>query len=267
MCACDTISRGDAGRPLPGEVEQALRSGLPLLVEALVTRALLPAAARIPGARLSLVFHDARGSPSGRLIDLALQAIPYARQEDLSAISERIASGPRWTDVWPGEHYRLLAALVRALQPVSVVEIGTCQGLSALALAKHLPPGGTVHTYDIVPWQQVEGPVLRAADLESGRIVPILADLTQPGTFEKHRPILESAQLVFVDAAKDGRMEQVLLDHFETLGFRSAPLIVFDDIRLWNMRNIWNGVSRPKLDLTSFGHWSGTGLIDWQPRP
>jgi len=67
-----------------------------------------------------------------------------------------------------------------------------------------------------------------------------------------------------VDAAKDGRTEKVLLELFETLRFRTPPIVVFDDIRLWNMVGIWRSVSRPKLDATSFGHWSGTGLIDWQ---
>ena len=39
--------------------------------------------------------------------------------------------------------------------------------------------------------------------------------------------------------------------------------IVFDDIRLWNMLRIWHGIRRPKLDMVSFGHWSGTGWFDW----
>lgn len=38
---------------------------------------------------------------------------------------------------------------------------------------------------------------------------------------------------------------------------------LFDDIRVWNMLAIWRGIRRPKLDLTSFGHWSGTGLVDY----
>jgi hypothetical protein len=40
-------------------------------------------------------------------------------------------------------------------------------------------------------------------------------------------------------------------------------LVVFDDIRVMNMVATWRRIARPKLDLTSFGHWSGTGLIDW----
>lgn len=35
------------------------------------------------------------------------------------------------------------------------------------------------------------------------------------------------------------------------------------DIRLWNMPAFWRDVPLPKLDLTSFGHWSGTGVGQW----
>jgi predicted O-methyltransferase YrrM len=44
----------------------------------------------------------------------------------------------------PGEHYRLLAALVKLLQPERVLEIGTFHGLSALALKKFLPSAGKI---------------------------------------------------------------------------------------------------------------------------
>jgi hypothetical protein len=29
------------------------------------------------------------------------------------------------------------------------------------------------------------------------------------------------------------------------------------------MLDIWYNLDKPKLDLTSFGHWSGTGLVEW----
>jgi len=44
-------------------------------------------------------------------------------------------------------------------------------------------------------------------------------------------------------------------------------LVVFDDIRQWNMLKIWRDITRPKIDLTSFGHWTGTGIIDWNGQP
>ena len=42
-------------------------------------------------------------------------------------------------------------------------------------------------------------------------------------------------------------------------------LILLDDIRLWKMLKIWREISMPKLDLTSFGHWSGTGIVQSKP--
>lgn len=37
----------------------------------------------------------------------------------------------------------------------------------------------------------------------------------------------------------------------------------FDDIRLWNMLRIWREIRLPKMDMTSFGPWCGTGLCEW----
>jgi predicted O-methyltransferase YrrM len=216
-----------------------------------------------PGAQLSVIAFESRASCSDRLLDLALRATGLAREENLQSVSTRIQSGPKWPDVWPGEHYKLLAALVRVLAPKVVVEIGTYQGLSALTLAQNIPDGGAVHTFDVVPWREIDGQVLTDPDVEGGQIVPHLADLTHSEAFDAHRALLESAGLIFVDAAKDGRMERLFLERFETLRFVNDPIIVFDDIRVMNMIGIWSAITRPRLDLTSFGHWSGTGLIDW----
>jgi hypothetical protein len=80
-------------------------------------------------------------------------------------------------------------------------------------------------------------------------------------------PLLERAKLLFVDAAKDGKMQQRFRDMIETVSFRTPPVIVFDDVRLRNGLGIWRGIRRPKLDLTLFAHWGSTGLIDWHPQP
>jgi hypothetical protein len=37
----------------------------------------------------------------------------------------------------------------------------------------------------------------------------------------------------------------------------------FGDIRVLDMIENWRRLNRPKLGVTSFGHWSGTGLLDW----
>lgn len=216
---------------------------------------------------LSAIWPDDGPGPTNRLLNLALESIRAARDEDVSEISDRIRGFPRWPDTWPGEHYQLLAGLVRVLQPRVVVEVGTYLGLGSLALAKNLPAGGQFVTFDIVPHSHFPESVLRESDFGSGSFRQEVADLTRPEVFEAHRPLLESASLLFIDAAKDGRMEQILLNQLATVRFREDPIVIFDDVRLWNMLRIWHGIRRPKLDLVSFGHWSGTGWIDWNAAP
>lgn len=233
------------------------------LAHRLLARHTLPDLKGIGPAQLSAIYLDPTSRPTDRLLELATRAATYARDEELHDLSERMPAHERWPDIWPGEHYKFLAGLVRAMRPQVVVEIGTYQGLSALALAKHLPVGGAVHTFDVLDWEDIPGQTMRKEDLAASRIVPHRDDLVSADGFERHRALLESAELVFVDAAKDGQMERVLLERFETLHFRAPTIVVFDDIRLWNMLAIWRDVKRPKFDATSFGYWSGTGMIDW----
>src|SRR5438045_8611084 len=87
------------------------------------------------------------------LMELALRACRVAAREvDFSDLAAR-PNCKRWLTVWPGEHYKLLAGLVRVLQPKVAGEIGTAEGLSDLAM-KTEPPGQVV-TCEIVPRDQV----------------------------------------------------------------------------------------------------------------
>jgi hypothetical protein len=208
--------------------------------------------------------------PSERLLDLATEAIARARRITFDPLAERV--GPAAGAVlrrWPGEHYRLLAALCATVRPKTVVEIGTASGLSSLAIISALPAGSRLVTFDVLPWDY-KGPeawggetVLRKEDFADGSLVQEVGDLSNPETFERHRNLLAETDFFFVDGPKDGIFEQVFLDRLGSVAFPKPPLLMFDDVRLWNMLRIWKDVTRPKLDLTSFGHWSGSGLIDW----
>src|SRR6267154_1764063 len=52
-----------------------------------------------------------------------------------------------WITIWPGEHYLLLAALMKQLKPRRVIEIGTDTGMSSLVMHKFLPAGGKLTTF------------------------------------------------------------------------------------------------------------------------
>jgi predicted O-methyltransferase YrrM len=209
---------------------------------------------------------DSGTGPSDYLIDLGLRAANEARTTHLPELSERVR--PPCTDftpIWPGEHYRLLAALVKLLQPMVVVEIGTLHGLSALALKTFLPKRGQVTTFDIVPWTAFPETCFRQEDFDDNRLQQQIGDLAKPSVFDVHRNLMEQADLLFIDGPKDGVFERELLRNLETTKRSKSLLVIFDDIRVWNMLAIWHEIGRPKLDVTSFGHWSGTGFVEWKP--
>ena len=226
---------------------------------------LLPSPAQTRHFQYSMLYSadDEKGQASNRLISIALEAVKKAQDVSLKDVSTRLIGMPDYPEVWPGEHYKLLAGLILTLKPKTVIEIGTYTGISALAMKKFLQPGAKLYTYDIFQWSTFKDTCLNKEDFSDGQLVQLIDDLTDPVTLTKHKSLLENADLIFVDAAKDGSQEQKFLDNFETLSFKNKPILVFDDIRVWNMLKIWREISRPKLDLTSFGHWAGTGLVEW----
>ena len=206
---------------------------------------------------------DNPGKPNDYLFDAALKSVQRARKISMAAVSARMTETPRYPDVWPGEHYQLLGGMIAELQPASVIEIGTFTGLSALAMREYLPSGSKLTTFDILPWQSIPGTSLKPEDFASGNLAQILGDVADSGVMDKHADLFRNADLFFVDGPKDGVFEHRFLRQLSRIGLPKEPLLVFDDIRVWNMLAIWRGITKPKLDLTSFGHWSGTGLVHW----
>ncbi len=227
---------------------------------------LLPSPVAARHAEHSMLF-SMDGAPSGpndRIFDLSLEAIALARRQDLSSIKARLGGRFRFPDelveLWPGEHYKLLASIVESLRPRLVIEVGTAEGMSALALKTNLPSNGKVITFDLIHWKNYPNSCLGPEDFIDGRLEQMVADLGDEAIVARHRTVLERADLIFIDAAKDGFLEQRLIHNFGTLTYSSPPIVIFDDIRLWNMLDVWYELRWPKLDLTSFGHWSGTGV-------
>lgn len=201
------------------------------------------------------------GGPSERLLDMALQAVADARSIDLEWLAERDPTA--FATVWPGEHYKLLAALVGLLRPSAIVEIGTATGASALAMKSALDEDAKLVTFDVVPWQEVPSAVLRDSDFADGRLEQRSDDLSTPAGWQANAELLHSAEFIFLDALHDGIQERNFLRGFDEVGLAAGPIVMLDDIRLWRMLSFWQDIPRPKLDLTSFGHWSGTGLVDY----
>jgi len=224
-----------------------------------------PGVARHTIPTLALSQDDEPYQPGAELILLAIKAAKSALHIDLSTIAGRFdRETATYVQLWPGEHYKLLASFVKLLQPRRIIEIGTASGASALALKKFLPKNGKIITYDIIPWHQYPGSGLVQDDFDR-QLEQRLVDLSNPVLAKTQKSELAQADIVFVDAAKDGQMEYFFCDFFESIEFASRnPLFVFDDIRMPVMLELWRSIRHPKLDITSFGHWSGTGLVLWK---
>ena len=222
-----------------------------------------PCVVRHAAPSMLFSMDDDCGRADDWLLDLALLSIREARQAPLSSVTARMHRPPFWPEIWPGEHYKLLWGIVAALGPTRIVEVGTYTGLSALAMLASLTPAARLTTYDVLPWDAIPETCLCPADFADGRLVQHISDLSDPAAFASHSSTIQNADLIFVDGPKDGAFEERFLHHLGGLRFERAPLVVLDDIRLWNMLAPWRGISAPKLDLTSFGHWSGTGLVHW----
>ena len=207
---------------------------------------------------------DEPNKPSTRLLKLTSEAILCAATIDLSDLMQR-PNMPAFLTVWPGEHYTLLAALTQLLRPTVVIEIGTFTGWATLVLRKYLPEGGRIATFDIVPWKELAHTCLQTSDFADGRLVQHVDDLADPAVASRHRTLLASAELIFIDGPHDGPTEYRMLTQLASIPFTTPPLLVFDDIKLPTLLKFWRDLPYAKLDATSFGHWSGTGLAEWQP--
>jgi hypothetical protein len=133
-------------------------------------------------------------------------------------------------------------------------------------MLSQLPQSSKLITVDIVPWREIDSSILRESDFSDGRLTQAIGDLSSKAFFDYFTSELLDCDFLFVDGPKNVIFEQTLLRFMETVSLLPQLLVVFDDIRVWNMLSIWRTIKQPKLDLTSFGHWSGTGIVDWNGR-
>lgn len=169
----------------------------------------------------------------------------------------------QFVNVFPGDHYRLLAALIKLQQPQLMLDIGTFTGLSACVMGTYSPSTAQVVTFDVVPYTDLEETVLDPYICTGLAIDQYLKDLSDPEVFGAHKDLLREADFIMCDGPKDGQFEPKFM---QLLAGLAMPIkkrwMLIDDIRFFEMIELWRAIQSPKIDLTSFGHFSGTGLVD-----
>ena len=136
------------------------------------------------------------------------------------------------------EHYRLLNHLCEGKK--LVYDIGTYKGVSSIAMSN----AKKVISYNVE--NQLEVKKLKNITYKLGES---MAD----------ENILK-AELIVLDTYHDGDYENAFYQFLRRNDYKG--ILVLDDIHLnKEMERFWSSIIEPKDDLTSIGHYTGTGLV------
>jgi hypothetical protein len=144
------------------------------------------------------------------------------------------------------DHYRLLSFISNSFNNVSILDIGTYKGCSAISLSTN--KSNRIFSFNLVNQLNLNG--------HPENIQFIIDDVLD----KKYESLIKDSPIIFLDTYHDGTFEQKFLDNLIRLNYKGCLLL--DDIHLnQEMSNFWNKIELKKIDLTSVGHASGTGAV------
>ena len=217
---------------------------------------------KIRDVRPSLIYSLEESEISDDLVLIATEAIKRASKIKLGCGKKNL-SDSKFLNEFPGEHYRILSSIVNVTNAREVIEIGTYTGLGTLSIKEGFANSGKISTFDLVAWNKLNlDSHFIDEDFREGSIEQIIGDLSDNNFFEKNFNKLNNANIIFMDAPKDDNFEYKMMRLFLKLDKKKGKLLILDDIKFINMIDLWRSVKSPKIDLSSFGHWTGTGVID-----
>ena len=144
------------------------------------------------------------------------------------------------------EHYRLLIYISNLYKNQTLLDIGTYQGSSALALGAN--PLNHIKSFDLL--RQPEIDYINESNIEF-KLETIL---------ENNDELIISAPFIMLDTDHEGPFEYAFYGHLKKINY--TGLLLLDDINLNDpMKRFWGHITEEKHELTSKGHWSGTGIV------
>jgi hypothetical protein len=159
------------------------------------------------------------------------------------------------------QEYRLYSYLTEFFNEITILDIGTYTGRSAVALSHN--ESNRVISYNIVDdIQHPNHPIYKKSNIEF-RIKDVMDDLT--------RDFIHSynVQIVMIDIDDYGKSEKLIIERLRDIGF--SGIIIIDDTHHPEkemgkcMKRLWEELDHignlKKYDFTSYGHCSGTGVL------
>jgi len=168
---------------------------------------------------------------------------------DLISLSDRIKSDEykRYFLSRSGmEHYRLLSFVSQMNNDIQILDIGTLKGCSALAFS--INKSNNIISIDV------------ASQVELYDIPENVKFIIDNILSEKYVETILNSKYILLDTFHDGTFEKEFHQHL--INIKYSGFVIFDDIKLNpQMIEFWNSISNNKLELTSIGHVTGTGVV------
>lgn len=178
-----------------------------------------------------------------------LQQIINVTNEELDKLDTsnidklQIENFPCYHGVSGREHYRLLIFISHIFNNKILFDIGTNQCRSAIALSNN--KNNQIKSYDLI---QI---------LPTNPIIDNVQFILGNTTDDKD---IYNCPFIFLDVDHDGTYEDIFYKFLKEIKWKG--ILMLDDIHLNEaMQVFWKSISEEKYDLTSKGHWSGTGLV------
>lgn len=152
--------------------------------------------------------------------------------------------------------YRLYSYLSTFYNNIKILDIGTLEGRSAIALSHN--ENNKVFSYDIYNHINNNSHKIYTKSNIQFQIKNVIDDLTED--------FIKDVKIVMIDIDHYEVIESKILSRLKELNF--SGMIILDDVFLHPdpviyecMNRLWNSIQDTKYDVTRYGHSVGTGIV------
>jgi len=165
---------------------------------------------------------------------------------DLSKLIRNDEHRGYFLDVAGREHYKFLAYFSTLFNNSTLLDIGTNRGCSSLAMAYNTT--NTIHSFDLYELKELHS--------QPNNIIYYIDNILK----DAYTELILSSPFILLDTFHDGSFEREFHNYLKEIGYKGY--LMLDDIKLNDeMKKYWDWIDEEKYDISSIGHWSGTGLV------
>jgi predicted nicotinamide N-methyase len=144
------------------------------------------------------------------------------------------------------EHYRFLIEVSNLTDNLTIIDLGTHMGCSALALSANIT--NTIHSFDVVDRFGINN----SPENCSFYLENILET--------SNKNLIPDADIIMMDTYHNGDFEQEVYEYLQSIDWKG--ILLLDDIHLNpEMDKFWDGIHHTKQDVKGLAHFTGTGVV------